>query len=50
MLRRDGHLMEVMVGISHEYITVVDPARHELLLMQEIAEKPWLKTPEWVFI
>ena len=36
------------MGISHEYITVVDPTRHELLLVQEIAEKPWLKTPEYV--
>jgi hypothetical protein len=38
--------MEVRVGINHQLITVVDPHRHELLLVQEIAKKPWLRSPE----
>ena len=42
--------MDVLVGINHEWITVSDPHRHELLLTQPISPDAWLKSPEYAYL
>lgn len=36
--------MEVLVGINQDYITIIDPQRHEPLLMQHITDCTWQRS------
>jgi hypothetical protein len=38
--------MEVLVGINQEYVTIIDPQRHEPLLMQHITDCTWQRSED----
>uniref|UniRef100_A0A915CY78 FERM domain-containing protein 8 n=1 Tax=Ditylenchus dipsaci TaxID=166011 RepID=A0A915CY78_9BILA len=45
-LTGSSHSSNVVVGINHQYITVVDPSRHELLECQPIDTCAWARSPD----
>ncbi|KAI1704373.1 FERM central domain-containing protein [Ditylenchus destructor] len=41
-----SHTTNVLVGINHDYITVIDPSKHELITCQPIKTCCWARSPE----